>query len=73
MEEEDHVVRLTLLGEVSTVGMFVRTCSDELSARLAHVSSRCNGLGDSLLFPKAETCIKHATCSRSLIWVYNWA
>ena len=39
-EAEGHFVQLTLLGEVSTVGFFVRTCSDELSARLAHVCSR---------------------------------
>lgn len=34
---EGAFVRLTLLGEVSTVGFFVRACSDELSARLVHV------------------------------------
>ena len=48
------------------VGVFVRTYSDELSARLAHVFSRCNGVGHSLLFPKAETCIRRDTYSHSL-------
>ena len=57
-EAEGHVVRLRLLGEVSTAGIFVRTCSDELSTRLAHVLSRWNGLWHSLLFPKAQTCIR---------------
>ena len=44
----------------------VRTCSDELSARLAHVFSRWDGLWHTLLFPKAETCIRHAACSQLL-------
>ena len=56
-EEEVYPVRMTLLGEVSTRGIPVGTCSDELSARLAHVFSRWDGLWHTLLFPKAETCI----------------
>ena len=57
-DAEGHVVRLRLLGEVSKVGIFVRTCSDKLSTRLAHVLSRWDGLWHSLLFPKAQTCIR---------------
>lgn len=70
-EAEGAFVRLTLLGEVSTAGFFVRACSDELSARLVHVPSyrfsRWNGLWHSLLFPKAETCIRSVSRSQSLI------
>ena len=72
-EEEIHVVRMTLLGEVSMIGISVRTCSDELSVRLAHVFSRWDGLWHTLLFPKAETCIRHAACSQLLNFVYSWA
>ncbi len=57
-----HFARLTLLGEVSTVGLLVRTCSDELSVRLAHVLSRSNDFWHNLLFPKAETCIRSVAC-----------
>ena len=65
-EEEVHLVRMTLLGEVSRIGISVRTCSDELSVRLAHVFSRWDGLWHTLLFPKAKTCIRHAACSQLL-------
>ena len=58
-----HFARLTLLGEVSTVGLLVRTCSDELSVRLAHVLSRSNDFWHNLLFPEAETCIRPVACS----------
>ena len=70
-EAESAFVRLTLLGGVSTVGFFVRACSDEPSARLVHVPayqfSRWNSLWHSLLFPKAETCIRSVSRSQSLI------
>ena len=65
-EEEVDLARMTLLGEVSTIGISVRKCSDELSVRLAHVFSRWDGLWHTLLFPKAETCIRHAACSLPL-------
>lgn len=65
-EEEVRHVQLTLLGEVSTMGNSVRICSDELSVRLAHVLSRWDSLWHNLLFPKAETCIRHAACSQLL-------
>ena len=65
-EKEVHLVQLTLLGDVSTMGISVRICSDDMSVRLAHVFSRWDGLWHTLLFPKTETCIRHAACSQLL-------